>query len=623
MEVIIPLIVPFIGRGSYILVSKGWKNSIDKINRSIMNGAKNRYPKAITVYEIFKSIIVDDNIHMMKLFTSDYTGYLPISVLHLISYIRSRNMTLLLMKLTNYDKELDILRRMIDIYDLYTPEYMKITSSNKIFDDLNMINRYDLLDNLPRERIMELFNMELDTEIIIPMKLESVKWLLDHNCLDQDAEIIVKDDMTRFPDIEDNVGEEYLFMLIGLFDAEKIFKYEIELYLDDGNWVLMYSMGYYHSKILDLILENESSLKLIFKYMISGLDRKDKIIQFEYLYRIIEHGIPDRYMIQALAIAMRNGWIEILDRWLNTKNIIPVVAFYYQNVISYSYMLDEVHHYLAYRGMHPSWFHHYSESNIPMPKNIDPKLWLQYLPNLVLYTEGNTVIIERIITLHRKKIGPKTKEGILAFLDKNSVIDNAKKLELKETILAILILSKTIPESKDMLYFFSGSADKKPGKGVNEQVEDISQYSELAKMKDWRRELSNFAIGDFKYKNPINDYISTYHTAEHAYHAIKISLANPEKAKQFSLESGSILSRGDGNAARNVRKIVLLSGDQLQQWGQMKDKVLEDILYAKFSQVRSAREILLATGRAQLWHGAPRTSKTRQFALERVRDRVK
>lgn len=168
----------------------------------------------------------------------------------------------------------------------------------------------------------------------------------------------------------------------------------------------------------------------------------------------------------------------------------------------------------------------------------------------------------------------------------------------------------------DRLYYFSKSASKAPGKGVNEYVSDPSKYVRLAQFHDWRKKLSNFWIAAF-------DVLGVqWNTVEHMFQSYKINIANPQIAWSFCINSGSQLSISDGSEAQKNRKAVVLSPEQLKQWEALKDTILYTALKAKFTQHPSLRELLLATGNAELWHGAPRTTASRQFILERVRSEL-
>ena len=51
----------------------------------------------------------------------------------------------------------------------------------------------------------------------------------------------------------------------------------------------------------------------------------------------------------------------------------------------------------------------------------------------------------------------------------------------------------------DTLFYYSKSANKLAGKGVNEEVLNYKIYDELNKIKDWRKILSNLYIHEFIY----------------------------------------------------------------------------------------------------------------------------
>lgn len=168
----------------------------------------------------------------------------------------------------------------------------------------------------------------------------------------------------------------------------------------------------------------------------------------------------------------------------------------------------------------------------------------------------------------------------------------------------------------DKFYFYSKSKDAKVGKGVHEEVRDVSDYSELSKIKDWRKVLSNFHPSQepFLYKG--------YHwrSIEHAYQASKIGLVREDLFYQFTIESKSELGLSeDGAAAQKKRKWVVLPADVLKKWIAMSDQVMEEIALAKYSSDEEARAVLLATGKAQLWHLVTRGKPVRFTHLERIR----
>jgi predicted NAD-dependent protein-ADP-ribosyltransferase YbiA (DUF1768 family) len=114
----------------------------------------------------------------------------------------------------------------------------------------------------------------------------------------------------------------------------------------------------------------------------------------------------------------------------------------------------------------------------------------------------------------------------------------------------------------------------------------------------------------------------TWNSVEHAFQASKIKLVNPEKFEWFTLESGHEIGKGDGLVARKNRKLIILNHRQLCQWNEIKSKILEEILYAKFSQVELAHQVLTLTRNAVLLHST-RGPAIRQIELERVREKIK
>jgi hypothetical protein len=85
------------------------------------------------------------------------------------------------------------------------------------------------------------------------------------------------------------------------------------------------------------------------------------------------------------------------------------------------------------------------------------------------------------------------------------------------------------------------------------------------------------------------------------------------------MDSHSELSRGEGVDAQHRRKDVILTKAELQYWDSIKEEVMAQAQFAKFSQNPELRQLLLDTRDAELWHGAPRQPRARIMSLERVR----
>jgi|688.fasta_scaffold09199_3 predicted NAD-dependent protein-ADP-ribosyltransferase YbiA (DUF1768 family) len=176
----------------------------------------------------------------------------------------------------------------------------------------------------------------------------------------------------------------------------------------------------------------------------------------------------------------------------------------------------------------------------------------------------------------------------------------------------------------DQLYFYSKSKHCNAGKGAREIVANSSDYAALNKIKDWRKVLSNFHNCPFKYE--ANGY--TYNTIEHCFQAQKIALVSKEKAFEFAMDSGSELSKGDGESARKLglsprrkRKWVVLSPSELTRWFKMSNEVMKQAAISKYAVSEEAREVLKHTGKAELWHLVPRSKEAIRFShLERIRE---
>lgn len=167
----------------------------------------------------------------------------------------------------------------------------------------------------------------------------------------------------------------------------------------------------------------------------------------------------------------------------------------------------------------------------------------------------------------------------------------------------------------DKLYFFSKSKPNvPPGQGVHEHVEDVGKYAELSAIPNWRWVLSNFHQG-----TPFVFRGARYNTIEHAFQAAKIHIADPSKAFEFCVESGSELAMSGGLAARKARKRVLLSADELMEWDSLSPRVMREATEAKYMACALSRKVLVATRDAELWHIVPRAKPVRFHHLEDIR----
>ena len=156
--------------------------------------------------------------------------------------------------------------------------------------------------------------------------------------------------------------------------------------------------------------------------------------------------------------------------------------------------------------------------------------------------------------------------------------------------------------------FYSKSRDMKPGKGAGEKisVEDMSKFSELAAMKNWRKVLSNFYEGEFELDG------LRWLSVEHFYHASKFKKSQPNFYKLFSLDSKSDISKlpamakGAGGKTgkfkgKQIRPKKITMDDDFFSSGE-NEKAMYRGQMAKYKQNKEAKDVLLATQDAKLQH---------------------
>lgn len=167
--------------------------------------------------------------------------------------------------------------------------------------------------------------------------------------------------------------------------------------------------------------------------------------------------------------------------------------------------------------------------------------------------------------------------------------------------------------------FYSKSSNKKPGKGKHEKIpkEKEGDYSELSKIKDWRRVLSNFYV----VVKPFELDGHTWNSVEHYYQASKFKNYTEGSDKhnfylKFTAESNSEISKdpdkakkygGKNKTGKYRPKHILMDEDFFT--GKHK-KFMEEGQRAKYTQDEHSQKVLLLTKNAKLLHlmkirGAP------------------
>tara|TARA_Y100000389_G_C17440192_1_gene508099 strand:+ start:623 stop:1228 length:606 start_codon:yes stop_codon:yes gene_type:complete len=185
--------------------------------------------------------------------------------------------------------------------------------------------------------------------------------------------------------------------------------------------------------------------------------------------------------------------------------------------------------------------------------------------------------------------------------------------------------------------FKSNSADKKPGKGVNEELSTGENYKDLEKIKDWRRKLSNMYISPFILGG--KEYISV----ENFFHSVKFSNDYPEFADTFAMDGNKDWSKDpfkskqagkQGRVNKLGKKYYNAKLPELKSYKDVKMRDdfydgIDDIamtlgLYSKFTQNKELEQLLLNTGSAELYHlvierGKKGNKLERWHHLERIR----
>jgi predicted NAD-dependent protein-ADP-ribosyltransferase YbiA (DUF1768 family) len=163
-------------------------------------------------------------------------------------------------------------------------------------------------------------------------------------------------------------------------------------------------------------------------------------------------------------------------------------------------------------------------------------------------------------------------------------------------------------DNDTVFQFYSKSGDKpKPGKGSGERMgsESVTTYAELAQIPSWRKKLSNFWAEEFQLDG--HKWLSV----EHYYQASKFKRNNPDFYLQFSLDSGSELSKDPLLAKGAGSKSGKFKGKELRSksitidpdfFAGRNKTDMEYAMKAKFEQNHDLGRLLKATKKAKLNH---------------------
>lgn len=178
---------------------------------------------------------------------------------------------------------------------------------------------------------------------------------------------------------------------------------------------------------------------------------------------------------------------------------------------------------------------------------------------------------------------------------------------------------KRARNEEHLLCFYSESKDAPPCQGARE-AGDPAEYPDLP--LDFRKTLSNFYMSSgFVFDG------HTYASIEHAYQGLKLyfglcygKLAPPEfkdtVSWRFTQESQDIATPRE---AKKNGRLVRLSKEAMKAWEER--GLMKEIARAMYTQDAKARQVLLATNDARLYHIQPRKKEMVHFKhLEEIRD---
>ena len=160
--------------------------------------------------------------------------------------------------------------------------------------------------------------------------------------------------------------------------------------------------------------------------------------------------------------------------------------------------------------------------------------------------------------------------------------------------------------------YINSNGNPFPGLGIGEKIrmDVLMEFVDLALVHDWRKKMSNEWIQPFTLDN------HKWNSVEHYYQASKFKQTNPGFYLSFSLDTSSDLSKnvdmaksaGGKNGKWEVddKEMVLLRPENVEIdpdfYKSRYNKELYDAQYAKFTQNKDLKELLMATKNAKLMH---------------------
>ena len=188
--------------------------------------------------------------------------------------------------------------------------------------------------------------------------------------------------------------------------------------------------------------------------------------------------------------------------------------------------------------------------------------------------------------------------------------DEGQDLELEE--LSETSLRGLYDDSITFISFINSNGKPFPGLGIGEKIrmDVLLDFVDLALIDNWRKKLSNEWVQPFTLDN------HTWNSVEHYYQASKFKQTNPGFYISFSLDTESDLSKNvemaksaGGKTGKGVvddKEMVLLRPENVEIdpdfYKSRYNKELYDAQYAKFTQNKELKDLLMATKNAKLMH---------------------
>lgn len=437
-------------------------------NKNIIEDAKKKYPNLVSIFEILRSSLLANDLSTIRRFLTEYKGFLPIYWIRLIQYIRSEEMTQLLLDLIGGENPRsdgntlegseegvrDPLLCMMEAYkmsklvknkDMYcaldginSTFPQKKDANAKILSTADKSDMELIFKKLPN--MYQYIGYQVLDIFTIPLREEFARWIanegsssnvvrntslfkilslvLSGNTHKMENELAEYDDLIseELSEEEESYRIDLYEFFICMFDAFDMYKIWWS-YNPDGN--LTYNA---HGKILThrinsgYILENDSYI--VEQYA----EDEDMIRPFQFRYNVLEHGVSKGETMALLSRAMADNDVEILDRWLTSDKILSIVSYHggVQDIIPL----------LEFKEMHPEWFLYYETSTSERPSNLPSDFWSKYLANLLVYgslKETNDTIsmrysskpiITRILQVHSADITEEKKSKMISLMEK-------------------------------------------------------------------------------------------------------------------------------------------------------------------------------------------------------------